>query len=55
VRDLAVLVGRPETSVMAALAVTRLRRRGRQANDTTLLAAARTAAGAMTAALGLSP
>ncbi len=55
VRDLAVLVGHPGARVMAALAVTRLRRRGRRTDDAAVLAAARAAAEAITAALGLSP
>jgi len=55
VRDLAVLVGRPEAGVTAALAVTRLQRRNRRVDGTALVAAARVAARAITAALGLFP
>ncbi len=54
VRDIAVLVGRPEARVMAALAVTRLIRRGQRMNETSLLAGLRAAADEITAALGLA-
>ena len=54
VRDLAVLVGKPETGVMAALAVTRLLRRGQKADEVALLAGMHAAANEITAALGLS-
>jgi len=53
VRDLAVLVGRPEAGVMAALAVTRLLRRGQKADEAALLAGMRAAAAEITGALGL--
>jgi DNA-binding IclR family transcriptional regulator len=53
VRDLAVLVGKPEAGVMAALAVTRLLRRGRRASEAKLLDGMSAAAGEITAALGL--
>jgi Transcriptional regulator len=53
VRDLAVLVGNPQTGVTAALAVTRLLKRGQKADETRLLAGMRAAAAAITAGLGL--
>lgn len=53
VRDLAVLVGKPGTGVMAALAVTRLLRRGQKADEAKLLAGMRAAAAEITTALGL--
>jgi len=53
VRDLAVLVGRPEAGALAALAVTRLHRRGEKANETALRAGLKAAAREITAALGL--
>lgn len=53
VRDLAVLVGRPESGVLAALAVTRLLKRGQKADEATLLAGMRVAAAEITAGLGL--
>ncbi len=53
VRDLAVLVGRPEAGVMAALAVTRLQRRGEKTDERALLAGVRAAAAEITVALGL--
>ncbi len=53
VRDLAVLVGRPEAGVMAALAVTRLLRRGQRADEGALLAGMRSAAAEITEGLGL--
>ena len=55
VRDVAVLVGRPAAGPLAALTVTRLRRRRGGADDAAVQAAARAAARAITAALGLSP
>ncbi len=54
VRDLAVLVGTRESGVMAALAVTRLLRRGQKADEAKLLAGMRAAAAEITCALGLS-
>lgn len=55
VRDVAVLVGRPPAGPLAALTVTRPRRRRGGPDDAAVLAAARSAARAITAALGLSP
>jgi DNA-binding IclR family transcriptional regulator len=54
VRDLAVLVGKPVGGVMAALAVTRLLRRGQKADEAALLTGMRAAADEITGALGLS-
>jgi len=54
VRDLAVLVGSAGHGVLAALAVTRLVRRGAKADEKTLLAGMRAAAEEITSALGLS-
>lgn len=54
VRDLAVLVGGPDAGLMAALTVTRLLRR-RRAGDAAVRRALRSAAHAITDALGLSP
>lgn len=54
VRDLAVLVGRPESGVAAALAVTRLVRRGEKSDDAALLAGMKKTAAAICAALGLA-
>jgi DNA-binding IclR family transcriptional regulator len=53
VRDLAVLVGKPEAGVVAALAVTRLLRRGQKADEAALLKGMRAAAAEITGALGL--
>jgi DNA-binding IclR family transcriptional regulator len=53
--DAAVLVGRPEANVMAALAVTWLVRRGKKTDETALLARLRATADEITTALGLSP
>jgi DNA-binding IclR family transcriptional regulator len=53
VRDLAVLVGNPSGGVSAALAVTRLVRRGERANEAALLEAMRTAATEITQTLGV--
>jgi DNA-binding IclR family transcriptional regulator len=54
VRDLAVLVGEPEVSVTAALAVTRLLRRGQKADEAALLAGMRGAAREITEEMGLA-
>jgi DNA-binding IclR family transcriptional regulator len=54
VRDLAVVVGNPEAGVMAALAVTRLQRRGQKADEAALLDGMRAAAAAITDGLGLA-
>jgi DNA-binding IclR family transcriptional regulator len=54
VRDLAVLVGKPETGVIAALAVTRLLRRGQRADEAALLAGMRGAAREITEEVGLA-
>jgi DNA-binding IclR family transcriptional regulator len=54
VRDIAVLVGKPEAGAMAALAVTRLIRRGERANDTALLEGMREAAANITRTLGIT-
>ena len=53
VRDLAVLVGRPEAGVVAALAVTRLLRRGQKTDEAKLIAGMRAVAAEITGALGL--
>lgn len=53
VRDLAVLVGRPEAGVTAALAVTRLLRRGETTDEAALLAGMKATAKQITVALGL--
>lgn len=55
VQDVAVLVGGPGANPMAALTVTRLRRRRGRRDDAAVRAAVRAAARAITAALGLSP
>ncbi|HVW22679.1 MAG TPA: IclR family transcriptional regulator C-terminal domain-containing protein [Opitutaceae bacterium] len=55
VRDVAVLVGDPGAGVTAALAVTRLHRRGEKEEEAALLAAMRAAAADITRALGLAP
>ncbi len=55
VRDFAVLVGRPDRGVMAALAVTRLTRRDRRSDDAALLESVRATAREITGALGLLP
>ena len=54
VRDLAVLVGGIRSSVIAALAVTRLIRRGQRADDAALLTGMKATAAEITHALGLS-
>ncbi|HRP04235.1 MAG TPA: IclR family transcriptional regulator [Opitutaceae bacterium] len=54
VRDLAVLVGNPETGILAALAVTRLRRRGQRERDGALIAAMKMTASEITGTLGLA-
>ncbi|HEU5077836.1 MAG TPA: IclR family transcriptional regulator [Opitutaceae bacterium] len=54
VRDLAVLVGNPAGGVEAALAVTRLMRRGERTNEAALLDALRKAAAQITSTLGIS-
>ena len=53
VRDFAVLVGSPADGMTAALAVTRLLRRGEHADDTALLDGLRAAARDITRSLGL--
>lgn len=53
VRDLAVLVGRPDQGVAGALAVSRLVRRHERDNDELLLDGMRSAAAEITATLGL--
>lgn len=53
VRDLAVLVGNPAGGVAAALAVTRLVRRGERTNDTALLDGMRATAEEITSTLGV--
>jgi len=55
VRDVAVRVGNPAAGIVAALAVTRLLRRGQRGDDAALTAAMQAAAGAITATLGLAP
>ncbi|WP_438482624.1 IclR family transcriptional regulator [Oleiharenicola lentus] len=55
VRDIAVLVGNPSAGVMAALAVTRLVRRGEPVSDQVLLRAMLTASTKISESLGLSP
>jgi DNA-binding IclR family transcriptional regulator len=55
VRDIAVLVGSVSAGLIAALAVTRLIRRGEKRDETALLWGLRTAAGEITNALGLGP
>lgn len=52
VRDTATLVGNPACGVMAALAVTRLVRRGRRSDDAELVAAVRATAREITESLG---
>lgn len=54
VRDLAVLVGNPGAGIMAALAVTRLLRRGQRERDDILIAAMKTTASQITGTLGLA-
>jgi DNA-binding IclR family transcriptional regulator len=54
VRDLAVPVGNPAGGVAAALAVTRLMRRGERANEAALLDGMRSAAAEITRTLGVS-
>ena len=54
VRDVAVLVGRPEAGVVAALAVTRLLRRGQRTDDAPLIAAMQKSAQEITKTLGLA-
>ncbi len=53
VRDLAVLVGRSDAGVSAALAVTRLMRRGQRVDDAPLILALQKTASEITKALGL--
>lgn len=53
VRDVAVLVGSPQSGIMAALAITRLLRRGQRGDEAGLVGALRAAAGEITATLGL--
>ncbi|HLP25057.1 MAG TPA: IclR family transcriptional regulator C-terminal domain-containing protein, partial [Acidobacteriota bacterium] len=52
VRDVAVLVGDPASGVIAALAITRLVRRGQRGDEATLVAAMRGAARTITESLG---
>ncbi len=54
VRDIAVLVGEPSTGIIAALATTRLIRRGRPNVDPALIDGLRAAAVAITRTLGLA-
>jgi DNA-binding IclR family transcriptional regulator len=54
VRDVSVLVGSPETGLTAALAVTRLLRRGERGDETVLIAAMKATAAAITKNLGLA-
>ena len=54
VRDVAVAIGRPGTAGAAALAVTRLMRRGPRDDETALVKALQDAAAEITRALGLS-
>lgn len=53
VRDVAVLVGNPANGVIAALAITRLVRRGRRDDETALVDGLRSAARSITKTLGL--
>ena len=53
VRDLAVIIGDPALGITAALAVTRLLRRGQRGDEAALIAAMRATAAAITKALGL--
>lgn len=53
VRDLAVLVGNPAAGVMAALAITRLHRRGERTEESVLLEGIRETAAVITRTLGL--
>jgi DNA-binding IclR family transcriptional regulator len=55
VRDVAVLVGEPSTGIIAALATTRLIRRGRPSDEAELIEGLRTTATAITRTLGLAP
>ena len=55
VRDVSVLVGSPETGLTAALAVTRLLRRGERGDETVLIAAMKATAAEITRNLGLAP
>lgn len=52
VRDVAVLVGEPTSGVVAALAITRLLRRGQRGNEAALIAAMRGTAQEITESLG---
>jgi len=54
VRDLSVLVGNPAVGIVAALAVSRLMRRGQRGADDALIAAMRSTASEITEALGLA-
>jgi len=54
VRDLAVVVGNPTLGITAALAVTRLLRRGQRGDEAALVAAMQTAATGITRAMGLA-
>ncbi len=54
VRDIAVLVGDPASGVTAALAITRLLRRGQRGDETSLVAATRATAAEITKTLGLT-
>jgi len=54
VRDVAVLVGNPASGIMAALAVTRLMRRGQRGDEAALIAGLQAAAAQITKTLGLA-
>ena len=54
VRDLAVLVGNPATGITAALAISRLLRRGQRGDEATLISAMRKTALEITATLGIA-
>lgn len=54
VHDLSVVVGSPESGVTAALAVTRLQRRGQRQDETALVAGMRSTTAEITRALGLA-
>ena len=55
VRDVAVLVGNPTLGITAALAVTRLLRRGAPGDEAKLVTGMRAAAAEITKTLGLGP
>lgn len=54
VRDVAVIVGHPALGITAALAITRLLRRGQRGDEAALVAAMQTAAAGITRAMGLA-